>query len=739
MSSQYLPKEKSINPNATISGKIKKIIYESKDTAYVIAIVTTAQGSQTICGTMPNPREGEQVELSGVWKTHPKYGKQFAFKAYSSHVPQTLSEIQGFLESLDGIGVATAKKIVDVFGETALQIIEQNPDRLLKIGGITENKLKKLVASFHEKIGMQRLISFLHSIEISATHAAKIHKKYGSGSVAIIKNNPYILAKEIRGVGFQSADKIALALGIPRDSPLRIQAALIHSLREASQMQGHCFLEKEVLCSNVEKLLYLPSCDIEIQAIAAQIDCLSEDSRGQLLVQECQSIYPLTLYAAELGLANKLSELSGNYDVVDAGFIEEWIANYEKSNQITFSLGQQKAIESVASNGLTVITGGAGVGKSTLAKAIALLWDSFNLRIVATAPTGKAAQRIKEVAGIKAASTIHRLLEWTDGVFARNEENPIEADAFIIDEFSMVDVSLAWALFRAIPPHAVVVIIGDPNQLPSIGPGSVLKDIIASKTVPVVPLTEIFRQAENSKIIQASRSIIQGDFPNFDVFDFSNLDAPDTIDSILQSVWIPCGGGEIKSTIKWLLERGLPCGKEEIQLLSPIHKGEVGNIALNELAQEIWNFDCGQPTMGCIRVDDRVIQTANDYSRQVFNGDIGVVEYINLENNRFFVRFECDSTPRIVKYERSDLENLALAYSISIHKAQGSEFPVVIIPVTMQHYMMLQRNILYTGFTRGKRLVIIVGEKEAIELAVRNQKSDCRNTSLADRLTSFFQ
>lgn len=723
-----------MNINITIAGTIQKVIYESPETFYVVAIVADARNSQTVCGIMPSPREGEKVELSGVWKSHPTYGKQFAFKTYSIDTPQTAIEIQGFLEFLDGIGPATAKKIVKTFGEDTLSILEESPDELLQIVGITPDKLKKIVQSFDEKSGMQRLISFLCSIEISATHAVKIHKKYGSGAVAIVKNNPYILAREVRGMGFQSADTIALALEIPKDSPVRIQAALTHILGEASRSQGHCFLEQDVLCEKVKMLLYLPGHEIDLEMITDQVDYLSQPPIS-IFVQEHQNVYHSSIHAAELGLTSKLAELSGSYDT-DIDFLEQWMTDYESFNKITFSEGQKLAIKSAITNGVTVITGGAGVGKSTVVKAIANLWHNCKKKIAAAAPTGKAAQRIREVAAIETASTIHRLLEWFDGGFTRNAENPIEADAFVIDEFSMVDISLAWALFQAIPPHAIVVIIGDPNQLPSIGPGNILKDIIASDTVPIVELTEIFRQAKNSKIIQASRAIVQGDFPNLDVFDRST---EGVIDSNFQSVWIPCESSEIASTIEWLLKSGLPYDKEEIQLLSPMHKGEVGNIALNEMAQNAWNPDRGQPAMGQIRMGDRVIQTSNDYSRQVFNGDIGVVERIDKENNCLFVRFAgLDSRWRSVKYTRQDIEFLQLAYSISIHKAQGSEFPVVVIPVTKQHSIMLQRNILYTGFTRGKQLVVLVGEKQAIDMAIATQKANSRNTNLGDRLSAQF-
>lgn len=721
----------------TISGKIEKIIYESQENAYLVAIVSNSRKSHVVCGIMPNAHQGDKVELSGDWKKHPVHGNQFAFKSYSLSEPQTEADIKAFLECLSGIGTATAEKIVFAFAEDTLKVIEEKPEALLSIQGITKKKLEGIITSYNEKCGMQRLISFLHGLDISATYASKIHKKYGSGAIVTIKNNPYILSKEVRGIGFTSADRIALALGIPKDSPLRIHAAAIHKLREASQVHGHCYLQKNDLCNAIQELLYLPGYEAEVEAIIKVIDF------SEVFVEK-NGVYHATIYDAETGLARKVIELLGTYDV-NPGLIEEWISDYAIESKIVLSKGQKDVIRSATINGLTIVTGGAGVGKTTTMKALVKFWDNCNLKIVALAPTGKAAQRIKEVSGIKTASTIHRFLNQKDKEstynnddFTYNSENPIEADAFLIDEFSMVDVKLAWALFQTIPPHAIVVIIGDVNQLPAIGPGNVLKDIIASKAVPVVELTEIFRQAKHSKIIQASQSIVRGEFPVLDVFDRHSMPA---IDSNVEAVWIPCESSQVQETIKWLLECGLPRDqKDDIQLLSPMHKGDCGNIALNELAQDIWNPYRGQPEMLKFRMNDRVIQTLNDYNRQVFNGDIGTVERIDKEANCLYVRFaDVGNRWRLVKYEYSDLEHLMLAYSISVHKSQGSEFPIVIMPVTTQHYIMLQRNILYTGFTRGKQLVILVGEKRAIDIALKTQKGNQRNTNLVNRLKLIFE
>lgn len=728
----------------TISGKIERIIYESSENAYLVAIVSNPRESYTVCGIMPNANEGDRVELSGDWKKHPVHGNQFAFKSYSVPTPQTESDIKAFLECLNGIGTATAEKIVFAFGEDTLTVIEEEPEELLSVKGITRKKLEGIVTSYNEKCGMQRLISFLHGLDISATYASKIHKKYGSGAIVTIKNNPYILSEEIRGMGFTMADKIALALGVPKNSPLRIHAAAIHKLKESAQMHGHCFLPKNELCCAVQELLYLPSYKAEIESIVNVVDFFSQEDISFLkkFVQD-NGVYHAIIHDAEAGLARKIINLLGSYEV-DKKLVEDWIFDYETESEIVLSEGQKDVIRLAITNGVTVVTGGAGVGKTTTMKALVKFWDDRNLKIVALAPTGKAAQRIKEVSGIKTASTIHRFLNqkdqkekqftyYNDDNFAYDSDNLIEADAFLIDEFSMVDVKLAWALFQAIPPHAIVVIIGDVNQLPAIGPGNVLKDIIATEAVPVVELTQIFRQAKHSKIIQASQAIVRGEFPILDVFDRHSMSV---IDSNAEAVWIPCESSQIQSTIKWLLESGLPRDwEDDIQLLSPMHKGDCGNIALNELAQDIWNPYRGQPEMLHFRMRDRVIQTVNDYTRQVFNGDIGTVERIDKENNCLYVRFtDLDNRSRSVKYEYSDLEYLMLAYSISVHKSQGSEFPIVIMPITTQHFIMLQRNILYTGFTRGKRLVILVGEKRAIDIALQTQKADRRNTHLADRL-----
>ncbi len=506
-----------MNNISTINGTITNVIFNSQ--AYIVAIVENAKESYTVCGIMPNARKGDKVELSGDWKKHHIHGDRFAFNTYTMPVAQTEEDIRGFLEALKGIGAATAKKIVEAFGTDTFEVIENTSVQLLEIPGITEKKRGTILASYYEKCGMQKLISFFHSIDVSATHASKIHEKYGAGAVVTIKNNPYILGKEIRGMGFASADKIALALGILPNSPFRIQAGLVHILKEAAYVYGHCFLPKDELCYAAQQLLNLPTYKINAESVTKLIDHFSQEHITDLkrFVQD-GGVYSATIYNAEVGVAKKIVNLGGSYKV--SADIELWMSEYQLTNGISFSNGQREVIKTAAFNGVSVVTGGAGVGKSTVLKAVIELWDSCSLKIIALAPTGKAAQRIREISGFQSASTIHKFLHSLSRVknFSDDEKELIEADAFLIDEFSMVDVELAWALFQAISPHARVIIIGDVNQLPAIGPGNVLKNIIASNVVPVVELTTVFRQAEHSKITKASQAIVRGYFHILDIF-----------------------------------------------------------------------------------------------------------------------------------------------------------------------------------------------------------------------------
>lgn len=612
--------------------------------------------------------------------------------------------------------------------------MENASDRLLEVQGIGKKTLPKIMKSYQESKGMRDLISFLASVGVSATYAARIYKHYGNAAISEIKKDPYILAEEVRGFGFKKADEVALAMKIEPGSKVRAIAGLIHTLKESASMRGHCYLLKDELVTEACGKLALPDFRPQMSDLEKVIGELerSNTKKGQKLVVDGDRVYLHGYFEAEEHLAIAIKKLAGEFQS-DLN-LDDWIAKYEQSNGVTLAKGQRSAVIAANTNGVTVVTGGAGVGKSTVSKAVIQLWHERKKRVIACAPTGKAAQRIREATGLMSASTIHRLLGWTGTGFTHNQENPIAGDAFLIDEFSMADLRLANALFQAIPPHAIVMIVGDVNQLPSVGAGNVLRDIIASEQVPVIRLTEIFRQAATSRIIQASLSINEGRFP--DLEQVSRASGEPATDAL----WVKCSAERIQEAIAWLLTDKLPSmgwQKDDIQVLSPMHKGDAGNIALNQMIQNAWNpASRGRAVMSGFREGDRVIQTSNDYDKKVFNGDIGKIEKIDLTEKEVLIRFPDLDDPqgRVVTYETGDLDSVMLAYSVSIHKSQGSEFPVVVIPATMAHYMMLQRNLYYTGVTRGKKLVVLVGEEKAIATAVRTQKLNQRNTALAERL-----
>lgn len=719
-------------------GLIHRITYFAEDTGFcILQIETDDFTSFTASGTMPDAKKGMHVMLYGDWQQHPKYGKQFKFDAYS--VPQPVGEkgAIAFLSTLKGVGEAMASRIVEKLGVEVLKILADKPDRLLEVKGIGAKSLPKIVKSFHEAKGLQNLIVFLHDIGVSAGYAPRIYKEYREEAIAKIRDNPYLLAEEVRGFGFKKADEVALGLGIKPDSAVRMEAGLLHVMRSAANLGGHCYLPIDELCTQVCQILSLPDFRIQIsqveEAIARQKNPTIKPAK-RLTIEEGR-VYQFNFQSAEIGLAKKILQLAGEFQgSILQGELEEWIVRYEAENGVNLASGQRAAVIAANSYGVTIVTGGAGVGKSTVSKAVIQLWHQQRKRVIAIAPTGKAAQRIREATGLMNASTIHRLLGWNGSGFEHTAENPIAGDAFLIDEASMMDLRLAHSLFQAIPRHAVAMIVGDVNQLPSVGAGNVLRDAIESGAVPVVRLTEIFRQAATSRIIQASLAINDGKFPDLETIGKSTQ-TPSS-----DALWIKCSQEKILDAIQWLISEKLPelgWKQEQIQVLAPMHKTDCGNIALNAMIQQVWNGAKGTPEMNGLRQGDRVIQQKNDYDRKVFNGDIGVIEAIDPTDKEMRVRFPDIDNPegRLVTYESGDLDDLMLAYSISIHRSQGSEFPVVIIPASMQHYMMLQRNLYYTAVTRGKKLVVLVGEEKAIATAVKTQKIGQRNTTLCDRLS----
>ncbi|NER93592.1 MAG: ATP-dependent RecD-like DNA helicase [Symploca sp. SIO1B1] len=712
-----------------LCGSICRITFKAEDSGYAVLKIQTPEFEVvTAVGIIPDAQPGLDIELNGEWVRHPKWGQQF--KVLSYHMPEPTQEegMVAFLSCLDGLGESKAQKIVEYFGENTFRVFSEDSTRLLEIPGIGKKTLPKILESFQEKKELSRLIGFLHELGVSASYAKRIYEEYGDNAIGCIKANPYLLAEEVRGFGFKRADEVARGLGIGVDASVRITAAIFHNLKEAANRNGHCFLPLNALLVSTKASLTLPDYQPCEQEIVQQVSTLSIK---EVLVEENGRIYLRSYHQAELELSATLRSLCGKLEL-ECEDLEDWLIDYEIENEIQLATQQREAVKLAASNNLMVITGGAGVGKSTISKAILSYWHSLKKRVVAVAPTGKAAQRIREVADFPDASTIHRLLGWTGYSFLHDKDNPLDADAFLIDEGSMIDLKLAYALFDAIPPHATVVIVGDVNQLPSVGAGNVLRDIIDSEEIPVVRLTEIFRQIAKSKIIQASQAINEGYFPSLEKL---GRDSEPKTDAL----WIPCSQGQIPEAIEWLVnDKLLNMGYEEddIQCLSPMHKGDVGNIELNKLIQQAWNPKYPiQSNCGIFREGDRVIQTRNDYNKLVFNGDIGNIVEIDKEENIALICYpDFDGNERLIEYQLSDLKDVMLAYSISVHRSQGSEFPVVILPVSMQQYMMLQRNLYYTGVTRGKKLVVIVGEEKPLQIAVQTNRVLNRNTTLRERL-----
>jgi exodeoxyribonuclease V alpha subunit len=721
---------------AEVNGTIAQVMHKSTEDHYVVVqMVGEDFSSFKAVGVMPAPQKDLAVTLYGDWRQHQTYGHQFNFTSYRIAEPVGRESVIGFLVTLQGIGQKMAERIIDWFGDDTFQILEREPERLLEVSGITLNKLDKMLQSYSESRKLQNLIAFLAGLEISATYAAKIYREFGDESIATIKKDPYLLIERVRGFGFKKADDIARKTGIPIDSAIRYQAAIADTLRQAAQQQGHCYLPLATLQRNCAEVLRLPQHHPNLADIASHIKslCSATAPERRRLAIDNDDVYLHRAYQAECRLTENLQNLCGSLKLKTD--LDSWIANYETANDIQLATGQKNALHLAATEGLTIMTGGAGVGKTATAKAIVQFWLDNNHRVIACAPTGKAALRIQESTGLE-AQTIHRLLGWQGSGFIHNNRYPLAGDCFIIDEASMLDLAIADALIAAIPPSAQVLLIGDVNQLPSIGAGNVLRDTIASGVIPVARLTEVFRQAAASKITQCSYAINAGEMPTIETI----TKATEKFES--DCVWLKCSASIIPKAIEWLLQEKLPqfgYHPGDIQYLAPMHKSDSGNIAINQLIQNLWNpATPGKKKVKQFRVGDRVIQTANDYDRLVFNGDIGTIEAITTKDEETITRIRFpdgqESSGKSIEYGSAQLTSLMLAYSITIHKSQGSEFLVVIIPLSTQHSMMLQRNLLYTAITRGRHLVILVGEERAMQQAVSTVRSTHRNTRLQERL-----
>ena len=724
-------------PEVTLDGAIERFVFRNDESSFTVArFETSGHQHVTIVGELVGVNEGLPLRLRGHWVDDKKFGRQFRVATYQLRAPETLVGIERFLGSgvIPGIGPELARRLVGHFGMDTLEVIDRKPERLVEVPGIGAGRAAKLAAAFAAQREVQDVMVFLRGHGVSAAFAARIVKKYGKDAINVVRSNPYRLAHEIWGIGFRTADAIADKLGIARDAPERIEAGLLHAL-ETTAEAGHMHLPDDELIAAAAELL-----GVTADGITPRLAALEHN---RLIVREILGHRgPCTMmpwaHDAEVASATRLTALVKTPARGLALDVHAAIHAFEAVTSIALAAQQRRAVEAALVDKCTVITGGPGVGKTTIVKAIVHLAKLVHRKVALAAPTGRAAKRLGE-ATLMEAITIHRLLEFQprEGGFQRDSGNPLEADIIVIDESSMVDAQLFSSLLAAVRPAAQLVLVGDIDQLPSVGAGAVLSDVIDSEAATVIRLTEIFRQAQASKIVVSAHAINHGELPV--------LDAPDG--AVSDFYFFARDDPEAaRATIVELVAERIPRGFgfdaiADIQVLAPMHRGDLGTGALNQALQDRLNPSSGGDADGggtpelvrgerVFRRGDKVMQLRNDYDKAVFNGDIGVISAIDVDEA--VVRVDFDG--RIATYERAELDQLSHAYAVSIHKSQGSEYPAVVIPLVTQHYMMLQRSLLYTAVTRGKKLVVIVGSKRAIALAVRNSDAKRRYTWLAERV-----
>ena len=736
------PVKRALHPPAQhLQGIVERVTYHAEDSGYTVARLK-APGERdliTIIGRFPDMHAGQTLRLTGYWRDHLKYGRQFQVMHAQETKPATLTGLEKYLGSglIKGIGPVTAKRIVAHFGLETLDIIEQSCSRLIEVAGIGKIRVAMIERAWATQKAIKEVMIFLQGHGVSTTYAVKIYKQYGDQAIEVVSKNPYQLAADIFGIGFVTADTIARKLGIAPDSDFRYQAGIVYVLQQAAE-DGHCFLPERELVEQGVKRLALPESPVDPASISTLIVQMAEDKRliaqagyGDLADQRI--CYAPAFYHAEQALATRLSTFVKAPVRVDLlPRVQRWIDTYTQKRGITLSQEQRRAVELAATARLLVLTGGPGCGKTFTTRTIVDLWRAMGKSILLAAPTGRAAQRLAEMTK-QEAKTIHRLLAFDPKTmgFRYNEDHPLEAQAIVVDETSMLDLFLAHALLKAIPPDAQVLLVGDVDQLPSVGPGMVLRDLIDSRQVAVVRLTEVFRQAAESHIVTNAHRINAGQFPHL---------TPTTKFAESDCLWLeapePAVGAEgIRHLVSEFLPKHGIDPVRQVQVLCPATRGEVGTRQLNAMLQQVLNAPApGKVELvragNTLRVGDRVIQQVNDYQREVFNGDVGTISSIDLEEQEIVVQF----TERAVTYDYADLSELALAWAVTVHKSQGSEYPVVILPLFMQHYLLLSRNLVYTGLTRAKQLAILVGPTKPIGLAIKRVTDQQRYTALADRL-----
>ncbi len=723
---------------ATLDAVLERITYANEETGYTVARVLPVRGGGgdllTVVGSLLGAQPGESLRLQGRWTSHAQYGRQFEVRSYTTVLPATTQGIQRYLGSglIKGIGPKMAARIVALFSEETLAIIEEQPQRLVEVPGLGPKRTAMIARAWAEQKQIKEVMLFLQGVGVSTSLAVRIYKTYRDASISVVKNEPYKLAADVWGIGFKTADTIAQSLGIPHDSPQRVKAGLQYTLSEATD-EGHCYLPQGELVSRATEVLGVDAALVET--------CLTELAREEGVLLELLSrpegevtaVYLLPFYRAEASLAISLLRLLATgverlaaFGAVDWAAALRWL---EGTTGSALAPAQAEAVRLALTQKVAVLTGGPGTGKSHTVRSIVALAQARRAKVILAAPTGRAAKRLEELAGAP-ASTLHRLLGLRPGgAAAYNQETPLDADLVVVDEASMLDVLLANTLVKAIPPGAHLLLVGDVDQLPSVGAGEVLRDVLASEVIPAVRLTQIFRQAQQSGVVTNAHRINAGQMPlTRDLPDFF-LFAEDENEKVADLV--------VDIVATRLPRRFGLDPVRDVQVLCPQHRGPVGAAALNERLQEALN----PPGEGraerryggrVYRVGDKVTQMRNNYDLEVYNGDVGVVSRIALEDQQLFLRLE--GREEEVAYDFGELDELAHAFAVTIHRSQGSEYPCVVIPLTTSAWMMLQRTLLYTAVTRAKRIVVLVGSRRALAQAVRTQGAGRRYTALAERL-----
>lgn len=700
---------------------VERITYQNPENGYSVMRVKVKGYDElvTLVGNLLEVPAGSVLLCEGDWKVDKRYGSQFVAQTWEEVMPATLYGIEKYLGSglVKGIGPKFAQLIVNRFGLDTIEIIETDIKRLYEVPGIGQKRVEKIAESWEKQKDIKNVMLFLQGYGVSTAYAAKIYRQYGKESIDTVKTNPYKLADDIWGIGFKTADTIASKMGYEKNDLRRLKSGVTYTLSHMAE-EGNVYAEEEQLVKSAIELLDADEAPVR-QAISEMLQ--SED-----LIADAEAIYMPPFYYAEVGTANRLNKLMDCLEGSLFNIIPD-ISVISKQTGVEYDEVQAEAIREAVSSKVMVLTGGPGTGKTTTTQGIIAALKAMGLRILLAAPTGRAAKRMSEATGME-AKTIHRLLEYNpkDG-YKRNDDNPLEGDALIVDECSMIDLLLMNNLMKAIPAGMRLVFVGDIDQLPSVGAGNVLRDIIDSKRIPVIRLTRIFRQAQESRIVMSAHAINKGVFPNTsngkntDFFFIQQEDPEQAVDTIVKLV-------------KERLPNAYKRPTSDIQVLTPMQRGVVGAANLNMALQTVLNP--GQVSLNrsgySFRQGDRVMQLRNNYDKEVFNGDLGYIERVDMEDRTLFVCFD----GRTVEYDVSELDELTLAYATTIHKSQGSEYPIVVMPVLMTHYVMLQRNLIYTGITRAKKICVLVGTKKALSFAIRNLSVLKRNTKLKERLNA---